>query len=175
MQWEKQKSQIQVPPKPPRASVKTSGFMNVWRAWIRREAGSQAVTLNWKVVSQWSPQVTTALIFTVSCLSLHSKLAKSIFWGNRYFLALEVARGPSPGAWVERNLHPPISGEVEKGLSMAGNSASNKPPLLAQWRVGDVRLTSTWVGGGKLKKEAHPRDRWRACSLLGRAGYLLLP
>lgn len=44
------------PPKPPRASVKTSGFMNVWRAWIRREAGSQAVTLNWKVVSQWSPQ-----------------------------------------------------------------------------------------------------------------------
>lgn len=146
--------------------------MNVWRAWIRREAGSQAVTLNWKVVSQWSPQVATALIFTVSCLSLHSKLAKSIFWGNRYFLALEVARGPSPGARVERTLHPPTS-EVEKGLSVAGNS-SKKPRLLAQWRVGNVRLTSTWGEGG-LKKEAHPRHRWRTCSPLGRAGYLPLP
>lgn len=33
-------------------------------------------------------------------------------------------------------------------------------------------LTST---GGKLEKEAHPRDRLGACLPLGRAGYLPLP
>lgn len=78
---EKNKSQVQVSPKPPRASVKTSGFTNVWRAWVRREAGrlAMAVTLSRKVVSQWPPQGTTALIFIVSCLSLHSKLVRSIF------------------------------------------------------------------------------------------------
>lgn len=91
IQWEKQKSQVQVPPKPPRASVKTSGFIKVQRAWIREEAGSlaKAVALNWKVISQWSPWVAISLVFIVSCLSLHSKLVKRHLSKQQVF--------PSPG------------------------------------------------------------------------------
>lgn len=87
----KQKSQVQVPPKPPRASVKTSGFMKVRRAWIREEAGglAKAVVQNWKVISQWSPRVAISLVFIVSCLSLHSKLVKRHLSRQQVF--------PSPG------------------------------------------------------------------------------